>query len=135
MSQINESAIKTPGVYVNEIPSFPPSVAQVSTAIPVFIGYTEKAIDAAGSSLTNKPTKIFSLLEYIQYYGKAFNETDSNVAVTKTTAGGVVTSVSAAIKLAGARSNGIVMLHPVVMSDTATRQAPFRDLIVAPYTP
>ena len=43
MSQINETAIKTPGVYVNEIPSFPPSVAQVSTAIPVFIGYTEKA--------------------------------------------------------------------------------------------
>ena len=95
MSQINESAIKTPGVYINEIPSFPPSVAQVSTAIPAFIGYTEKAIDAAGSSLTNKPTKIFSLLEYIQYFGKAFNETDINIAVNKTTAGGVVNSVSA----------------------------------------
>ena len=95
MSQINETAIKTPGVYINEIPSFPPSVAQVSTAIPVFIGYTEKAIDAAGNSLTNKPTKIFSLLEYIQYYGRAFNETDINVAVNKTTAAAVVTSVSA----------------------------------------
>ena len=95
MSQINETAIKTPGVYINEIPSFPPSVAQVSTAIPVFIGYTEKAIDAAGNSLTNKPTKIFSLLEYIQYYGKAFNETDINIAVNKTTAGAVVTSVTA----------------------------------------
>ena len=37
MSQINESAISTPGVYINEIPSFPPAVAQVATAIPAFI--------------------------------------------------------------------------------------------------
>ena len=33
---------KTPGVYVEEIVKFPPSVAQVETAIPAFIGYTEK---------------------------------------------------------------------------------------------
>jgi phage tail sheath protein FI len=33
---------KTPGVYVEEIAKFPPSVAQVETAIPAFIGYTEK---------------------------------------------------------------------------------------------
>ncbi len=33
----------TPGVYIEEIPGLPPSVAQVETAIPVFIGYTEKA--------------------------------------------------------------------------------------------
>jgi uncharacterized protein len=93
MSQINETAIKTPGVYINEIPSFPPSVAQVSTAIPAFIGYTEKAIDAAGNSLKNMPTKIFSLLEYVQFFGKAFNEADINVDITKTTSSGVVTSV------------------------------------------
>ena len=33
---------KTPGVYIEEIALFPPSVAQVETAIPAFIGYTEK---------------------------------------------------------------------------------------------
>jgi phage tail sheath protein FI len=32
---------KTPGVYVEEEAKFPPSVAQVETAIPAFIGYTE----------------------------------------------------------------------------------------------
>ena len=53
---------KTPGVYIEEIALFPPSVAQVETAIPAFIGYTEKAIDSGGSSLTNKPTRITSLL-------------------------------------------------------------------------
>jgi len=34
---------KIPGVYVEEISLFPPSVAEVATAIPAFIGYTEKA--------------------------------------------------------------------------------------------
>ena len=34
---------KTPGVYVEEISTLPPSVAAVATAIPAFIGYTEKA--------------------------------------------------------------------------------------------
>ena len=35
--------LSTPGVYVQEIPSLPPSVAEVETAIPAFVGYTEKA--------------------------------------------------------------------------------------------
>src|SRR5262245_44314425 len=32
---------KTPGVYVEEISTLPASVAEVSTAIPAFIGYIE----------------------------------------------------------------------------------------------
>ena len=38
------TTFKTPGVYVVEIPLLPPSVAQVETAIPAFIGYTQKAV-------------------------------------------------------------------------------------------
>src|SRR6476620_6556471 len=60
---------KTPGVYVEEISLFPPSVAEVETAIPAFIGYTEKAIKNATNDLILKPTKIYSLKEYEQYYG------------------------------------------------------------------
>lgn len=100
MSTINESVIKTPGVYVNEISTFPPSVAQVSTAIPIFIGYTEKAVDANGNSLTNKPTKIFSLLEYIENFGKAFNEEKIAVTVQKKTTASVTTSVVAGAAIA-----------------------------------
>ena len=55
---------KTPGVYVEEHEKFPPSVAQVETAIPAFIGYT-----AEGQK--NKPTRITSMLEYEQLFGKA----------------------------------------------------------------
>jgi len=45
-------AFKTPGVYVQEISLFPPSVAEVETAVPAFIGYTEKAAKK-GADLTN----------------------------------------------------------------------------------
>ena len=59
---------KTPGVYVEEIVKFPPSVAPVETAIPAFIGYTEKAIQN-GESLINKPTPIESIAEYEEIFG------------------------------------------------------------------
>jgi len=71
MSQINESAIKTPVVNINEIPSLAPSVAQVATAIPAFIGYTEKAQKIIPGDLRKIPTSISSLLEYQQYFGGA----------------------------------------------------------------
>jgi len=89
MSQINESAIKTPGVYINEIPLFPPSVAQVETAVPAFIGYTQIAINEIGESLENIPTKIFSLKEYENYFGKAENEEGIQVTVGIITENGV----------------------------------------------
>lgn len=54
----------TPGVYVEEISTLAPSVASVATAIPVFIGYTEK-----GPLL--KPTRIDTLLDYVNLFGSA----------------------------------------------------------------
>src|SRR5687767_2900487 len=75
MSMINESAIKTPGVYVNEIPLFPPSVAQVATAIPAFIGYTEIAKEKVDDDLILVPKRITSIVEYETYFGKAQEET------------------------------------------------------------
>ena len=71
MSQINESTIQTPGVYVNEIPSFPPSIAQVATAVPVFIGYTQTA-SRNGKSVVNQAVRISSLVQYVQYFGADF---------------------------------------------------------------
>jgi hypothetical protein len=61
---------KTPGVYVEEISTLPPSVAGVATAVPAFIGYTEKA-SRNGKSLNNSPTHITSMLEYHQMFGGA----------------------------------------------------------------
>lgn len=61
---------KTPDVYVEEIAVFPPSVAEVGTAIPAFIGYTEKADVLAPNDRLLKPTVVRSLAQFEQYFGK-----------------------------------------------------------------
>ena len=78
---------KTPDVYVEEISVFPPSVAEVETAVPAFIGYTEIAKKNADHDLILKPTKIYSLKEYEQYYGNPEDDVIS-VAVADDGAGG-----------------------------------------------
>ncbi len=74
---------KTPGVYIKEIPLFPPSIAEVETAIPAFIGYTETAT-INGLDLKMKPTRISSLLEYETMFGLAQKENAISVAITDT---------------------------------------------------
>jgi uncharacterized protein len=75
---------KTPGVYVKEIPSFPPSIAEVETAIPAFIGYTEKA-GFNGLDLVLKPTRITNLLDYEVMFGVAQKEKSLSVIIDDTT--------------------------------------------------
>ena len=76
---------KTPGVYVEEIPKFPPSIAPVDTAIPAFIGYTERAVGKDGSDLTLRPKRIESLVEYELYFGGPQLETGITVTIEETT--------------------------------------------------
>ena len=90
MSQINESTIATPGVYVTEIPSFPPSIAQVATAIPAFVGYTAQATNLQPGDLAGVPTRLSSLVEYQQYFG---NGPDPGITEIDIDANNVVTAV------------------------------------------
>jgi len=60
--------LKTPGVYIQEKSAFPNSVAGVETAIPAFVGYTEKA-KFKGQSLLNKPVRVDSFKEFEQFFG------------------------------------------------------------------
>jgi len=76
------TSYSTPGVYVEEITKFPPSVAPVQTAIPAFIGFTEIAKKKTDSDLLLKPTRITSMLEYETFFGFAKPETDITVSVT-----------------------------------------------------
>ncbi len=62
---------KTPDVYIEEKNTFPNSTRQVNTAVPAFIGHTEKALSLNGRSLLNIPIVISSLVEYDQLFGKA----------------------------------------------------------------
>ena len=67
------TTLMTPGVYIEEKNAFPGSAVAVATAVPVFIGYTEKAI-RSGKSLVGKPTKISSFAEYVELFGGGYTQ-------------------------------------------------------------
>jgi phage tail sheath protein FI len=64
------ATMKTPGVYVVDETARSTAVVEVTTAVPAFIGYTERA-DNNGQSLAGKPWRIASLSEYQEYFGGA----------------------------------------------------------------
>lgn len=61
---------RTPNVYIEEVPTIPPSVVPVATAVPAFIGYTEKA--GNGNELQHQPVRISSILDYTSRFGGAY---------------------------------------------------------------
>ena len=63
-------SFQTPGVYINEIDAFSNSIVPVPTAVPAFIGYTEKALRDK-KDLTHVPVRISSLADYHFYFGAA----------------------------------------------------------------
>ena len=78
---------RTPDVYVEEIPTFPPSVAEVGSAVPAFIGYTEKAMRLIADDLKLKPTLIYSMKEFESLFG--FPDSDDIEVDVTTDSGGV----------------------------------------------
>jgi Bacteriophage tail sheath protein len=78
-----------PGVFVEEISTFPPSIAEVATAVPAFLGYTE-----TGALL--KPTRIQTMKEYEQSFGGP-PDIVTNVKVSKND-NGAITSIEAEAK-------------------------------------
>jgi phage tail sheath protein FI len=71
LSMNSMAQIKKPGVFVQEISSAPASVAQVETAIPAFIGYTEKADDKRPGDLRFVARRISNMIDFEKYYGGA----------------------------------------------------------------
>ena len=85
---------KTPGVYVLEESSFGSSIVANPTAVPVFIGYTEKATNAKGDALpiikdsngVHEPVMVSNMLEYQESFGGA--DATGTIALTSTTVDG-----------------------------------------------
>lgn len=71
------SPYTAPGVYVEEISTLPPSVAEVATAVPAFIGYTCKH---AGNGV--EVAQVRTLREYEERFGQA-TPTAFKVEITK----------------------------------------------------
>ena len=91
---------KTPGVYVEEVSLFPPSVAQVETAIPAFIGYTEKAQETLVNDLLRKATRITSMRQYEFLYGGPPKQTFNVVLNSTKLANGSTETVPTSASLA-----------------------------------
>jgi len=72
---------RSPGVYVEEISTLPPSIAEVASAVPAFVGYTEKADNLAPGDLLNIPFPINSFSDFETYYGVADVEVATNVEI------------------------------------------------------
>jgi len=84
---------KTPGVYVEEISTFPPSVTEVETAIPAFIGYTQIAKRRVDDDLHLVPYRIENMIEYQSYFGGPDVEKGIKVTFTETLDGNAPPSV------------------------------------------
>ncbi len=61
---------QTPGVYVTELDPFPPSMVGVQTAVPAFVGYTEKA-EVSGKPVRLKPVKCGAMVDFDLIFGGA----------------------------------------------------------------
>jgi phage tail sheath protein FI len=57
---------RTPGVYIEEVSTLPPSVAEVATAVPAFIGYAENGPVGAAPPAVER---IASMLEFSTAFG------------------------------------------------------------------
>jgi uncharacterized protein len=64
---------RMPGVYTVEVPTLPPSIALVPSAVPCFIGYTEKA-EKEGDDVTLIPTRIRNMRDYEAWFGTSPNQ-------------------------------------------------------------
>lgn len=62
-----------PGKSFKSSKALPTQIIAVSTSVPIFAGYTEKAIQS-GKNVTNRAVKINSLREYEQIFGKRKEE-------------------------------------------------------------
>lgn len=65
----NMTTYRIPGIYQEEILSIPPSIEEVDTAIPAFVGYTAKATRKESNDLLLVPAKLGSIREFEAFYG------------------------------------------------------------------
>lgn len=64
---------RMPGVYTQEVPTLAPSIGVVPSAVPCFIGYTEKA-EKNGEDISLKPVRIRNIREYEDWFGTSPNQ-------------------------------------------------------------
>lgn len=138
---------RMPGVITVEVPTLPPSVALVPTAVPVFIGYTEKH-EKDGEPVPNKPVRIKSMRDYEAWFGVAFPQpikvnvelaTDGKVSVKVDSVGELNFRLYYALQLYFTNGGGPCYIISVGKYETTTTPAatvavPAPNPVTAPTT-
>ncbi|WP_440056287.1 phage tail sheath family protein (plasmid) [Pseudoalteromonas sp. T1lg65] len=106
------SQYKTPDVYVREKSILPPSVAEVATAIPAFIGHTTKLNEAKdAANFLNMPVRITSMVEFEANFGGPYLE---SFTLTPSSKGYDITNVAATATSPARLDNAMFFLHQAV---------------------
>ena len=82
----------TPGLLIEEITPLPPPITDVETAVPAFVGYTQKATNTSNGDLLFKPTLVRSMRDFEEFFGDA-GATGATVHVTEHASGYTVDRV------------------------------------------
>lgn len=86
--------VRNPGVYVEVVSVAPKSIAEVETAIPAFIGYTQLNGRKSGADLKGVPKFISSVQEYVDFFGTAGKEQGLSLKITQSPSGARIHSGS-----------------------------------------
>jgi hypothetical protein len=114
--QLPKRPYKRPGIFVEELSLLPPSIFTVETALPAFIGYTQKADNELEGDLHLKPFRIASMADYNRYFGAAQPETGIKVHVTETRGSDEKTlTISAEASMAKADRSRHIMYYALQM--------------------
>lgn len=106
---------RSPGVYVEEISTLPPSIAEVESAVPAFIGYTQIATNLATDDLAGVPTPINSMADYIHLFGGPDIESAANIAIAvdEQQSGTKTTGYTAKLTFTNASMSKHILYHAV----------------------
>lgn len=91
------SDFKYPGVFLEESFNFIPSVVQVNSAIPVFIGYTERH-HFGFDDFKHVPKRISSITEYEAFFGGVPTVADINLTINTSATPNTITGIDRAYK-------------------------------------
>jgi hypothetical protein len=73
---------RSPGVYIEEKSLLPPSIAEVESAVPAFVGYTEIVTQHSDNDLLNLPTPINNLSDFNKYFGGPDKEKKESIEIS-----------------------------------------------------
>jgi phage tail sheath protein FI len=124
-----QPTLQVPGVYIVEQNAFPNSVVEVATAIPAFVGYTEKAM-YKGKPLGGVPTRVGSLKEFEDRFGGAFKQV-FDLTIASASSGGSGKTAAPTAAPAGTITGGTITAGDITGENDTTQPTNLSKVTIA----